>query len=618
VGTVDGVFLTATKKFNFQITGGSASVRFTGTHAMRIAGAAARAMLLRAAAVRWGVPLDELTIEKGHISHKASLRTGSFADFAEEAAKQSAPVKPTLKSIAEFTIMGTSPARYDIPAKVDGTAIFGLDVSLPGMKYATIKASPVFGQKVMSINESAIQDMAGIHKVVNLGSAVAVIANGYWIAKKALERLEIKFEKSENQAISQEDIFRQYIRDLDRAEADGEEEVDFKSGDAKAAHLQASHQVEATYRIPYLAHATMEPMNCTAWVQDDGCQIWVGSQNPLGFANEVAEVLKLDLAQVQVHNQYLGGGFGRRAEPDIARQAALVAKEVSFPVKLIWSREEDIQQDFYREANISRFKAGLDSHGKPVAWINQFLFKHHPPEAPLIPYEIEHQLIHYTDSKTHVPWGNWRSVDHSMHGFFTESFMDELAHAAEKDPYEYRRSLLEHAPRYLKVLDLAAEKSGWGKSLPAGWGRGIALHQSFGTIVAEVVEVEIREGKLKTQRVVCVADPGFAVHPDGFKAQMESGIIYGLTAALYGEVTIENGAVAQSNFHDYQMVRMREAPAIETYIVNSGHSMGGAGEPSTPAIGPALANAIFAATGKRIRELPIKNQDLTVVSKHLG
>jgi isoquinoline 1-oxidoreductase beta subunit len=287
-----------------------------------------------------------------------------------------------------------------------------------------------------------------------------------------------------------------------------------------------------------------------------------------------------------------------------------VASQVPYPVKLIWSREEDMRHDHYRQASISRFKAALDDSGKPTAWINQFVDKHDPIEAPYIPYGIENQFIHFADSKTHVPWGIWRSVDHSLHGFFTESFIDELAVAAGKDPYKFRHDLLADAPRHRAVLDLAAEKAGWGESLPENWGRGIALHKSFGSIVAQVVEVEVHRGKPRAHRVVCAVDAGYAFHPDGMMAQMESGSIYGLTAALYGEISIHRGSVAQSNFHDYQMVRMKDSPAIETYIINSGEAIGGAGEPGMPAIAPALANAIYDAVGTRIRELPINNHDL--------
>jgi isoquinoline 1-oxidoreductase beta subunit len=319
----------------------------------------------------------------------------------------------------------------------------------------------------------------------------------------------------------------------------------------------------------------------------------------------------MEVENVVLHNQYLGGGFGRRAFPDYTIQAARLASEVHFPVKLIWSREEDMRHDHYRQASISRFRAGLDESGKPVAWDNQYVEKHDPEEAPYIPYGIDNQRIHYAKSQSHVPWGFWRSVDHSLHAFFTESFIDEVAFGAGQDPYQYRHDLLANTPRFQKVLDLAAEKADWGTPLAENRGRGIAIHRSFGTIVAQVVEVEIVNGKVWPRRVTCAVDAGFAMHPDGMKAQMESGIVYGLTAALFSNITIHRGAVAQSNFHDYQMLRMDQSPEIETYIINSGEKIGGAGEPGTPAIAPALVNAIFNATGKRIRELPVQMHDLS-------
>lgn len=618
VDTINGVFLTVTKKMDLQITGGSASVRFTGMLAMRVAGAAARAVLLQAAAEEWDVPMEELIAKNSYISHEASDRTAPFASFAERAARFSQSVKPVLKETSEFSLMGTSQPRFDIPSKVDGSASFGIDVKLPGMKYAAIKAAPVFGAKVLSVDESNISDIPGIHKIVRLDNAVAVVADGYWLAKTALDKLKIAYSESGNETVGQKDIYAQYVRDMEASAADGDDEKDIKKGDVEKVFGNAEQLVEAEYRVPYLAHATMEPMNCTALVSADKCELWTGSQNPLEFATNAADILGLEPEQVVVHNQYLGGGFGRRVWPDVSAQAVRIAREVDFPVKLIWSREEDMQHDFYREANISRFKAALDSEGKISAWNNQFLFKHDPEEAPHIPYDVDNQYIHYAQSITHVPWGYWRSVDSSMHAFFTESFMDELAHNAKKDPYHFRREQLTKAPRYLKVLDLVAEKSDWGTPLPANWGRGMSLHFSFGTIVAQVAEIEMTEAGVKVHRVVCAADPGFAFHPNGFEAQMESGIIFGLSAALYGEITIANGAVVQSNFHDYQMVRMQEAPKIETHIINSGNWPGGAGEPSTPGIAPALANAIFNATGIRIRELPVKNHNLKAVQPVVG
>ncbi len=611
IDTVDGIFLTATKMMSLQITGGSTSVPTTGQYGMRVAGAAVKSVLLQAAADGWDVPVDELIARESHVYHQASNRSAPYADFAQDAAVLSQPAKPRLKSTGEYTIMGTDVQRFDVPAKVDGSAQFGIDAVLPGMKYATVKASPVFGGKVKSIDEASIQDMPGIRKVVNLGDAVAVVADGYWQAKQALDKLHIEFEETGNETVEQSDIFKQFSNDMDAALASGNEIIDQQIGDTDTAMARAKSIVEAEYRVPFLSHAPMEPMNCTAWVHDDICELWTGTQNPLGFAAEAAEAIDMDAEKVILHNQYLGGGFGRRAFSDYAVQAARIAVDVAYPVKLIWSREEDMRHDHYRQASISRFKAALNNDGKPTAWVNQYVEKHDPVEAPYIPYGIDNQLIHYADSKTHVPWGFWRSVDHSLHAFFTESFIDEVAIAAGADPYQYRRDLLTHAPRFQKVLDLAAEKANWESPMPENRGRGIAIHKSFGTIVAQVVEVDVTGGKVRPHRAICVVDAGFAMHPDGIKAQMESGIIYGLTAALYSDISIRRGAVAQSNFHDYQMLRMHESPQIETYIINSGEKIGGAGEPGTPAIAPALVNAIFNATGKRIRELPVKLHDLT-------
>jgi isoquinoline 1-oxidoreductase beta subunit len=610
--TVDGFFLKATQFMGIQLTGGSTSVRTTGMIAMRVAGAATRSILKQAAADAWQVLPEELHTENSYIHHMSSNRSAPYADFAALATELSIPPNPILKSENEFSIMGTDVQRMDIPAKVDGTAGFGIDAALPGMKYAAVKAAPVFGDTVRSVDSTSVQEMPGVRKVINLGDAVAVVADGYWQAKQAIDKLAIEYEASGNENIEQGDIFKQFAADMDRASAEGKQQIDFESGDVHAALSASDKVVEAEYRVPYLAHATMEPMNCTAWVHDGECELWTGTQNPLGFAKEAAKAIDMSISNVTLHNQLLGGGFGRRAFPDYTVQAAKIAAQVPYPVKLIWSREEDMRHDHYRDANISRFKAGLDATGKPTAWTNQYVEKHDPKQAPHIPYGIDNQFIHFAESKTHVPWGFWRSVDHSIHGFFTESFMDELAIAAGKDPYEFRHDLLENAPRHQAVLDLAAKKAGWGNPLPDNWGRGIAIHTSFGSIVAQVVDVEIKDGKVRAHRVVCAIDAGYAFHPDGMKAQMESGIIYGLTAALYGEISIHRGAVAQSNFHDYQMIRMNESPAIETHIINSGATIGGAGEPGTPAIAPALANAIYDAIGIRIRELPIKNHDLNL------
>src|SRR5262245_10642988 len=434
-GTVDGAFLKLTQFMNLQITGGSLSVRTTGVHGMRVAGAAAREMLLDAAAREWNVPVAELTARASQISHAASARSAPYAHFAAAAADVPLPSKPRLKQPGEYTIMGRAVPRNDVPAKVDGSARFGIDANVTGMKYATVLGSPVFGGRVKSLDSKAAEKMAGVRRVVDLGTAVAVVADGYWQAKQALAHVQVEWDTGTAGAVTQDSIYTQFARDLDAK--DGED--DFSVGDARAAVERSARVVEAEYRVPYLAHACMEPLNATAWIHDGTCEVWTGTQNPLGLRAEVASALDFDEDKVVIYNHYLGGGFGRRAQGDYAVQAAKLAQAMGEPVKLIWSREEDIRQDHYRPAVVSRFKAALDAKGRPVAWTNRYVDKHEPVEAPHIPYAIANQEIRWVESPTHVPFGPWRSVDHSQHGFFTESFIDELAHAASRDPYEYRR-----------------------------------------------------------------------------------------------------------------------------------------------------------------------------------
>ena len=608
-GTVDGAFLKITQSMDLQLTGGSMSVSATGVHGMRTAGAAAREMLAKAAAAVWQVPERELVLRDSRISHAGSGRDAPYAEFAATAAQFTPSTKPALKAPADYRLMGTSAPRLDLPAKVDGSAVFGIDAQVEGMQVAAVRGSPVFGGTVAALDDAAALALPGVAKVVNLGDAVAVVADGYWHASRALAALDVEWASGDWADTSQEDLFAQFGGELDRAVVEGGE-VEMDVGDVDAAMAEAAQRLEAEYRVPYLAHATMEPMNCTAWVRDGVCDVWTGSQNPLGLRAAVAEALAFEPANVTVHNAYLGGGFGRRAYHDYGEQAARIAAAAGTPVKLIWSREEDIAQDRYRPATVSRFRAGFDAAGTPVAWHNLFVNKHEPAQAPHIPYGIANQRIEHVASPTHVPFGFWRSVDHSQHGFFTESFMDEAAHAAGKDPYQFRRDLLAQAPRHRRVLDAAAKAAGWGAAKALGRGRGIALQESFGTVVAQVVDVEIVAGKAKVSRVVCAVDAGFAVNPDGLEAQMESGIVYALSAALYGEIRIENGRVKQSNFHDYSVLRIDEMPVIETVIVNGGGPFGGGGEPGTPPLAPALANAIFDATGMRIRELPVSKHDL--------
>ncbi|MFT7132423.1 MAG: isoquinoline 1-oxidoreductase beta subunit [Cyclobacteriaceae bacterium] len=439
------------------------------------------------------------------------------------------------------------------------------------------------------------------------GESVAVVADSYWSAERGLKALKVDWNSTEYDEVSSEDIFAQFDRDIS---AGIERQSDLVQGDTASMFANAAQVIQADYHVPFLAHTCMEPLNATAEFNNGKCEIWIGCQNPLGFRRAVAEALNMDADNVTLHNHFMGGGFGRKSRADWAIQVAHLAKAVGKPVQLIWSREEDVRQDFYRPAIQSRFRAALDNDGQLLGWENTYVNKQEPIEAPLIPYAVAAQDIGHVSSPTHVPFGAWRSVDHSQHGFFTESFIDEAAIAAGKDPFEFRAALLKDQPRHLAVLKRAAQEADWHKPLPEGRGRGISLQASFGSIVAEVVEVTVVDGKVSVDRIVAVIDAGTAISPDGIAAQLESGIVYGLTAALYGEITIEKGAVAQSNFHDYEALRMAQAPKIETHIINSGSEIGGAGEPGTPGVAPALANAVFDATGTRVRRMPLNRFDL--------
>lgn len=609
MGSVNGGLLRLAQSMSLQITGGSTAVRFTGQGGMRIAGAAAREMIVKAAAKTWDVPARSLRTEKSHVHHDASGRSAPYAEFAAAAAELSPPTMPKLKAPEDYTLMGTSAPRFDIPSKVDGTAQFAIDVDLPGMRYAAVMGPPVFGASVASLEDSDALAMRGVQSVINEGDFVAIVADSYWHAQRAMDALRVTWTQTGREGLSQPAIYSGFKADMARAIETGAEKADVKIGNARKATRDATQVFEAEYAVPYLAHAAMEPLNAVAQVSEEAVDIWIGHQNPLFVRDQIADALKVSKDRVTVHNTLLGGGFGRKSEADYPLMAVRIAQRVDGPVKMIWSREEDTRQDFYRPATTAKVIAGLGEDGKPVSWDYQFVHKHDPPEASEIPYAIPNQLIHHAESYNPIRFGPWRSVDHTQHGFFIESFIDELAHEAGSDPLAYRRALVADKPRHVAALDAVAEASGWGQSSAEGRGLGVALAESFGTIVAQVAEVDVSGPVPRVVKVWAAADPGFVVNPDGFIAQIESGIIYGLSAALYGDITVENGAVVQSNFHDYPVVRMDDAPDIEVVLINSGARLGGGGEPGTPPIGPAVANAIFAANGERKRTMPFVSAD---------
>lgn len=611
-----GLFKVA-EIMNLQITGGSTAVRFTGHYGMRVAGAAAKEMLIRAAAQRWDVAESECEAKLSQVHHRSTGRMASFGELAAAASEFDPPSRPTLKDPGAYTVVGTPKQRFDIPAKVTGTAAYAIDVRVPDMVYAAVMPAPVFGGDVARYDGAVALKRRGVSDVFAIPGAVVVVADSYWRAQQALGDVEVEFTDGGNGAVSSESIFAQFDRALDG----GEVEADLEAGDVAAGLAAAAQTVEAAYRVPYLAHATMEPMNCVAHVADGKAEVWVGVQDALGVRAYIADALGLSLDDVTFHPMLLGGGFGRRGSgsPNFIDHALEVAKRVGKPVKLVWSRENDIQQDYYRPAVSARMTAGLDADGKLTAFEKRYIRKDEPAEAALIPYAVENQSIGFVESPTHVPYGPWRSVAHTQHTFFNESFVDELAHAAGKDSYVFRRELLTDAPRHLAVLDLAAQKGGWNGPLPLGRARGIAIQESFQTIVAQVVEISIDPaGDVKVHKVTCAVDCGSVINPQIAASQIESGVIYGLTAALYGEITIEDGAVVQENFPDYEMVRLSETPVIDVHFIESGAALGGLGEPGTPPIAPAVANAIFALTGERLRTLPVMNHDLGATSRRFA
>lgn len=609
----------------FQGTGGSSSIANSWLQ-LRTAAAGARGMLLDAAASRWQVDASELDIADGVISHAGSGQQASFGELAAAAADLEPPENPVLKDPGDFSLVGTSVPRIDSEAKTNGTAKFTLDVTRPGMLTAVVAHPPKFGASVASFDPSAALDVPGVTDVVQIPRGVAVVADNFWSAKKGRDALQVVWDESSAEIRGSEQLFDEYAA---AAAADGLDAR--KDGDVDSVFADASRVIRREYRFPFLAHATMEPMDCVIELSEGGCEIWTGSQLQTGDQYVVASILGIDPAAVMINTVWAGGSFGRRAVPDsdYVAEAAMTAQAIGgrAPIKLIWTREDDMRGGRYRPMSYHVLEGALDDDGNISAWrhrvaIQSFL-KGTAFEGLIengidgtavegsrgLPYTIPNMQVSYHEVANGVPTLWWRSVGHTHNGYVTEAFFDELAAEAGADPYELRRKLLASHPRHRAVLDLAAEKAGWGEALEPGRGRGIALHESFNSFVAEVVDVTVSDdGSFSVDRVVCAVDCGLAINPDVIKAQMEGGIGYGLSAALREQITLGDGAVVQGNFDLYRALRIHEMPDIDVHIVQSGEAPSGVGEPGVPPLAPALANALATATGKRIYDLPIGNQ----------
>ena len=612
--------------FGLMMTGGSTTTN-SEYDRFRKMGAMARIMLIAAAAQSWNVDSQTCRAEKGFVIHTATGRRASYGSLADAASRIAPPKDIPLKDSKDFTLVGKPVHRLDTPSKTNGTARFGLDVYIPGMLTAVVARAPVFGGKVVSFNADQAKAIPGVVNVVQVPSGVAVIAKGFWPAKLGREKLEITWDDGPGAALSTVEM-RANFSTLSKTPG----LVARKVGDPAAALAGAAKTITAEYEVPYLAHCMMEPLNTVVDLHEDRCEIWTGTQFQTGDRAAAAKVAGLKPEQVTLHTTLLGGGFGRRANPscDFVTEATEVAKAAKVPVKVVWTREDDIRGGWYRPMWYDHFAAGLDASGNPVAWTHTIVgqsimagtmfesygIKNGIDSASVegaadILYGIPNLQVDLHTPKNEVPVQWWRSVGHSHTGFSVEAFLDEVAHAGGKDPYELRRTLLAGQPRMLAVLDLAAQKANWGSALPAGRARGIATHFSFDSYVAQVAEISVeKDGTVRVHRVVAAVDCGRTVNPDTVKAQLEGGIIFGLTAALKTEITLDKGRVQQRNFNDYPMVRMFESPTIEVFIVPSTEHPTGVGEPGVPPVAPAVANAIFAATGKRVRRLPIKPEDL--------
>ncbi|MFC5511807.1 molybdopterin cofactor-binding domain-containing protein [Massilia jejuensis] len=609
-----------------QVTGGSTSVR-GAWKPLREAGAMVRSVLVAAAAKNWEVDADELQVVAGAVRHQASGRSAHFGELVDAASKMALPKNVKLKAPEQYVLIGTPMKRLDSPAKTNGEALFGIDARLPNMGIAAVAASPVTGGKLVGVDEAKAMAVKGVRQVLRLEGAVAVVADHFWAAKQGLAAAAPRWDDGANGNVSLPGI----VADMMKV-SEGTGAVAKNTGDAiQALDRQGGRKIEAVYEMPFLAHATMEPVNCTVDLRADGCDLWVGTQVPALAQGAAAKVAGIPVEKVKVHNYYIGGGFGRRLEVDYVIQAVAFAKLTKGPVKFIWTREEDIQHDMFRPYYVDRLAARLDDKGRVAAWFHRVtgssvMARFAPPlvkngvdpdaveGAAELQYTIPDMRVEYVRHEPPgVPTAFWRGVGPTHNVFVVESFIDELAQAAKQDPLAFRRALLDKSPRTLGVLNLAAQKAGWGKPLApvAGRkvGRGISTQFAFGSYLAQVAEVSVGpDGDVRVHRVVCAVDCGQAINPDTIIAQMEGGIIFGATAALWNEITIDKGRVQQTNFGDYRMMRINEAPRVEVHIVTSRDEPGGIGEPGTSGIAPALTNAVFAATGKRIRKLPIGEQ----------